>query len=98
MEKKMFAGNKYEKLWTQKAEQMFEQFSSEVLIEREDILEKCLGRSDWLNEVRFEEWDISRLLSMATVYSNCMGLLVFIFLATMYQRMVQDVSNPCLKF
>ena len=37
------------------AEQMFEQFSSEVLIEREDILDKCLGRSDWLNEVFFEE-------------------------------------------
>ena len=37
------------------AEQMFEQFSSEVLIEREDILDKCLGRSDWLNEVLFEE-------------------------------------------
>ena len=37
------------------AEQMFEQFSSEVLIEREDILDKCLGRSDWLNEILLEE-------------------------------------------
>ena len=52
--RKDLLGVKYQ-IDIQKAEQMFEQFSSEVLIEREDILEKCLGRSDWLNEVRFEE-------------------------------------------
>ena len=39
----------------QKAEQMFEQFSSDRTIEREDILDKCIGRSDWLNDLLFEE-------------------------------------------
>ena len=52
--RKDLIGVKYQ-IDIQKAEQMFEQFSSEVLIEREDILDKCLGRSDWLNEVLFEE-------------------------------------------
>ena len=52
--RKDLLGVKYQ-IDIQKAEQMFEQFSSEILIEREDILEKCLGRSDWLNEVIFEE-------------------------------------------
>ena len=51
--RKDLIGVKYQ-IDIQIAEQMFEQFSSEVQIEREDILDKCLGRSDWLNEVLFD--------------------------------------------
>ena len=51
--RKDLIGVKYQ-IDIQMAEQMFEQFSSEVQIEREDILDKCLGRSDWLNEVLFD--------------------------------------------
>ena len=45
-----------------------------------------------LDNISFEQ-----TLSMATVYWKFMGLLVFIFLATMYQRLMQGFSKPCLK-
>ena len=48
--RKDLLGVKYE-VDIDEAKRMFEQFSEEIDIEREDILDKCLGRSDWLNEV-----------------------------------------------
>ena len=48
--RKDLLGVKYE-VNIDEAKRMFEQFSEEIDIEREDILDKCLGRSEWLNEV-----------------------------------------------
>ena len=48
--RKDLLGVKYE-VDIDEAKRMFEQFSEEIEIEREDILDKCLGRSEWLNEV-----------------------------------------------
>ena len=48
--RKDLLGVKYE-VDIDEAKRMFEQFSEEIDIEREDILDKCLGRSEWLNEV-----------------------------------------------